>query len=126
MTLVAHTAGDPESVIAGIRQEVKALDEQLPVYGVRDVTVFLDTALSAAKATAATVSGFGLVAVLMTAIGLYGVMSYAVAERTGEIGVRDHISRRQAAPKRVMQKNTFYLGAAQDQRSKLSFIYNPL
>jgi len=88
MTMVVQTAGNAEAVAVGIRQEVKSLDEQLPVFGVRTMPQYLDRILSGPKSIAALVSVFGLLAMLLAAVGLYGTMSYAVAQRTHEIGIR--------------------------------------
>lgn len=88
MTLLARTSYRPETIAAAIRQEVATLDSELPVYGVKTMPQFLDRLLSGPKSIAGLVSIFGLIALLIAAIGLYGVMSYAVAERTREIGIR--------------------------------------
>ena len=88
MTIIARTSGNPESLGEAIRREVTGLDSELPVYGMRSMPKYLDRVLSGPKSIAALATIFGMIALLMASIGLYGVMSYSVSQRTREVGIR--------------------------------------
>jgi predicted permease len=88
LTLHVRTAGEPKNLIAAIRREVGTLDKNLPVYNVRTFTELVAQSIYRERLIATLSGFFGLLALLLASLGLYGVMSYSVARRTREIGIR--------------------------------------
>jgi predicted permease len=83
-----HTGQQAESLVAVLRREVNKIDPNLPLYFVGTTKYHQDSAVAANRVIAAMFSIFGIVAVVLAAVGIYGVMSFAVSQRTQEFGVR--------------------------------------
>jgi predicted permease len=88
MTLYARTSVPPDTLIAAVRREIQSLQPNLPVPNLQTVTDAIGTSLYAPRMGAWLLSAFGVVGVLLAAVGIYGVLSFSTARRTREIGIR--------------------------------------
>jgi predicted permease len=88
MTLHARTTGDPGKLTELVRGQVKELDANLPLYGTTTLEIQTEESLTEERVVTWLSSVFGLLAMLLASVGLYGVVAFAVARRTREIGIR--------------------------------------
>ena len=88
MTVYVRTVGEPNQLMSSIRTKVREMDANLPIYAMRTMDEQISNSLSTERMIASLSTVFGFVATALAIIGLYGVMSYSVAQRTREIGIR--------------------------------------
>jgi predicted permease len=88
MTIYLRTVGEPNQLMTSIRAKVREMDANLPIYAMRTMDEQISNSLATERMIASLSTVFGFVATVLAIIGLYGVMSYSVAQRTREIGIR--------------------------------------
>ncbi|HWQ57326.1 MAG TPA: ADOP family duplicated permease, partial [Bryobacteraceae bacterium] len=112
LALCLRGAGDPKLLIGAIRRQAAAIDAAIPLLQARSMQEFLDDSVLQERLVATLCTLFGALAVLLAAVGLYGVMSQAVSRRTREIGVRIAMGAPRSGVMRMVIRDALVLVAA--------------
>ena len=88
MSIVVRAAGDPVQLAGAVQREIQAIDKDQPVYNVRTLERVVSESLAPQRVVMGMLGVFALIALVLASVGIYAVMSYAVTQRTHEIGIR--------------------------------------
>ena len=109
--LVVHAAGDAAGVQPAVRAAIQRMDPNVAIFGAQSIEVYLKRALNFAETEAYMAATFGTTALLMSLLGLYGVISYSVAQRTREVGIRIALGARTGDVLRLVLRQAWRLSA---------------
>ncbi len=111
MTYALRTAGDPLLYVKTVRKIVHQVDSRVPVKNVKTQAAEIDRTMNQEIIFAKLCTGFAILALVIACVGLYGTMSYTVARRTGEIGIRMALGAQRGAVVWMVLREVFVLAA---------------